>query len=307
MIDWCYNILRKLKLTGTHYYGLIYKILKGYVNLFFPLIYRYKNPIYRKSELILNEEIIVSLTSFPARINTVWHTAYTLLCQSLKPTKVILWLADTEFKAVEELPRSLKRLIPYGIDIRFCDNLMSHKKYYYAMKEFPDAIIITVDDDVYYPSFLIENLYRKHMEFPDAICCNWAHIVKLDEGRITMYEEWEHAVSGHSNNPSHSVVQIGCQGVLYPAYCLNELVFDKELIWKLCPTADDLWLKAMAFLNGTKVVRCDEIAFRYIEIIASQKEALDKINNGEKQNDAAIKRIVQYFPEIEMNTSDGSI
>ena len=38
-----------------------------------------------------------------------------------------------------------------GLTIRFCEDLKAHKKYYYAFKEYPDDIVITVDDDVIYP------------------------------------------------------------------------------------------------------------------------------------------------------------
>ena len=54
------------------------------------------------------QELIVSLTSYPARIDTVNQTIETLLNQSLCPDKVILWLAPEKFPNREaDLPQQL--------------------------------------------------------------------------------------------------------------------------------------------------------------------------------------------------------
>ena len=42
-------------------------------------------------------KLIVSLTTFPGRINSVHKTISTLLTQTLKPDEVILWLAEAQF------------------------------------------------------------------------------------------------------------------------------------------------------------------------------------------------------------------
>lgn len=61
------------------------------------------------------EKIIVSLTSFPARINIVVKTIKTLLTQTLKPDAVILWLAPEQFPNGEkDLPQELLDLKQYG-------------------------------------------------------------------------------------------------------------------------------------------------------------------------------------------------
>ena len=43
------------------------------------------------------KQLIVTLTSFPERINEVHLCINTLLNQTLKPDKIILWLAEEEF------------------------------------------------------------------------------------------------------------------------------------------------------------------------------------------------------------------
>ena len=55
-----------------------------------------------------NEKIVISLTSFPKRINYVWLTIRSLLQNSCRPDKVILWLSEDQFpNGKESLPRKL--------------------------------------------------------------------------------------------------------------------------------------------------------------------------------------------------------
>jgi RimJ/RimL family protein N-acetyltransferase len=82
------------------------------------------------------EKIIVSLTSYPKRIETTWLAIETLLRQTVKPDKIILWLADTQFESLEKIPRELREQQKRGLTIRFCDDLKSHKKYFYTMQEY---------------------------------------------------------------------------------------------------------------------------------------------------------------------------
>lgn len=299
MVDISYKILEWMKRKNIFLYDFVFKIMKLFVNIFFPIVYSVKEIDNSKSKS-MPEKIVLSFTTFPPRIDTVWQTAYTLLNQTVKVDHVILWLAREQFESLDTLPDSLKRLKKYGLEIKFCDDLRPHKKYYYAMQEYPDAIVITVDDDVYYPSFLVERLYSKHKEFPDAICCNWAHLIKKsNDGKILPYNKWEKGVSGFDDKPSFSLNQVGYEGVLYPPHSLDSRCFDKDLLCKLSLNADDLWLKAMSYLHGTKVVRANDVAYRYFGILKSQKVALNTSNCGQNKNDEAIEKITTYFPELE--------
>ena len=258
----------------------------------------YGIPLYRNMAVAIELADIAVLFFFETLKNVLKRGYYRELAVTVK--HVILWLAREQFESLDTLPDSLKRLKKYGLEIKFCDDLRPHKKYYYAMQEYPDAIVITVDDDVYYPSFLVERLYSKHKEFPDAICCNWAHLIKKsNDGKILPYNKWEKGVSGFDDKPSFSLNQVGYEGVLYPPHSLDSRCFDKDLLCKLSLNADDLWLKAMSYLHGTKVVRANDVAYRYFGILKSQKVALNTSNCGQNKNDEAIEKITTYFPELE--------
>ena len=120
-------------------------------------------------------KIILSLTTFPDRINSVSKTIKTLLNQTLKPDKVILWLASEQFpKKEQELPKDLLELKNFGLDIKWCEDIKSYKKLIPSLIEFPNDIIITFDDDIYYPFDTVEKLYNSYLKNPDCIHTNRA-------------------------------------------------------------------------------------------------------------------------------------
>ena len=115
-------------------------------------------------------ELIVSLTSFPQRIYDLHFCIYSLLKQSLKPDKIILWLGQDEFPNKEkDLTEDLIKFTRMGLTIRFCKDIGSYTKLIYALREFPDDIIITADDDIYYEKNWLEKLYNAYKKQPDMI------------------------------------------------------------------------------------------------------------------------------------------
>ncbi len=300
LVDFFYGSIEKFNNRTSIVYRYTYKALKVLLNIFFPIIYKNKVPNNGRET---HDGLIVSFTSFPARIETAWETAYTLLCQTVKPTHVILWLANSQFEGIT-LPKNLTRLEKYGLEIRFCDDLRSHKKYYESMKLYPDAIVITADDDVFYPSNWIDSLLRKHEEYPQCVICNWAHRIKMKNGKIMHYEEWDSCIRDGDLEPSDLIVPVGYAGVLYPPHSLDPRVFNKDCILSLCITADDLWLKANAYLNGIKAIQVKKDPIKLFAIIRAQEIALFDVNVGMNQNDAALENILTEFEELKSYKMD---
>src|SRR5579864_6248399 len=90
--------------------------------------------------------LVVSLTSYPPRFPTVALTLRCLLTQSIKPDHVILWIAHAD---EARLPPEVLALRALGLEIRSTEDLRSFKKIVPALRDFPDAFIVTADDDVY--------------------------------------------------------------------------------------------------------------------------------------------------------------
>lgn len=241
-----------------------------------------------------DRKFIISLTSFPARIEKVWIVIECLLRQSFKPDQIILWLADEQFPG-RVLPNSLLKLCQRGLTISFCEDIKSHKKYYYTMKNFKEDIVITFDDDVFYPSNILEQLVITHCKFPDAVVANFAHKVGFSsEGKILPYMRWRHKYKGFKS-PSHLLLQVGVGGVLYPPGVLYKDVFNKDLIEKLCPKSDDVWLKTMSYLAKTPVVT-NTLYNKQLAIVANtQSESLVSTNSKKGQKDLMIKEVINHY------------
>ncbi|MDE4078787.1 glycosyltransferase family 2 protein [Methanosphaera sp. Vir-13MRS] len=201
----------------------------------------------------MDEDIILSLTSFPERMDDVKYCLYSLLNQSFKPNKVILWLAYDEFPNKEEdIPQSVLNLKENGLTIKWCENYRSYKKLIPTLKEYPNSCIVTADDDLYYPKDWLQNLYEDHINYPNNIISTRCREVQLDDyNNFKKYNQWKVATAGTDssflNFPTNGA------GTLFPPHSLNEKVTDDKLFRKLCPNTDDIWFWTMAVLNKTKI------------------------------------------------------
>lgn len=73
------------------------------------------------------EKIIVSFTSYPRRIYTVDKVIDSILKQTVLPNKIVLYLSQSEFEGVHDMP-DFGKYEKYGFEIHwYKENLKSHK------------------------------------------------------------------------------------------------------------------------------------------------------------------------------------
>lgn len=240
------------------------------------------------------ERIIVSLTSYPGRFAHIHTALKSIMLQSVKPDRIIVWLDEDVER--EQFTSKMLELEKYGIEYRkMPGDLKPHKKYIYAMQAFPEDIIITVDDDLIYARDMIETLLKTHKRYPNAVCARRVHkMTKKADGAIASYNDWLGEYCG-CDTPSHALVATGVGGVLYPPHCLYKKAFDEKLITDLSLKADDIWLKFMELLNGTYVVwtPCKIPMPDLIE--KEQKTSLKSENVGQNMNDVYFANMQNYF------------
>ncbi len=243
-------------------------------------------------------EIIVSLTSYPKRIHHVYKTIMSLLNQTKVPDRIILWLSEEENPNKEDgLPEELLLLKPYGMEIKWCRNLRSHKKYLYAMQQFPNDIIITADDDIIYSPGLIERLYQSYIKYPDCVSCVMAHEITLNGNEILPYNSWKRERSLY-DIPSDKLVACGGAGALYPPHCLPKETFSECDIIEMALNQDDLWLKGMELLADIKVVMTGWDIPRITVEDSLQDGGLYRSVNRDGGNDVCLNKLIKHLDRL---------
>jgi len=194
-----------------------------YNNIYHPILY-FTLSLPRFSALNKaprDKKIIVSLTTYPARINAAIIVLGILLRQTCKPDKILLYLGKDQFEG-KNLPLWLQLQKKCGIEIIYCDDLKPHKKYFYTMQKYPDDLVITVDDDIIYNKDLIDNLYKSYNKYPNAVSACRTHLITFDEeGKINPYTKWKFCYSEEIDQPRMNLFATGVGGVLYPLLDTN--------------------------------------------------------------------------------------
>ena len=236
------------------------------------------------SDRISDEQLIVSLTSYIPRFGKLHLTLESLLNQAKKPDKICLWISKNE---MTELPANVKRLTKRGVTILPCDDLRSYKKIVFAVQEYPDAIIVTADDDVIYPQNWLSTLYNAHLEDRTTIICHRAKLMIYDQyGILNSYNLWPKITTEHK---SELVFPTGVGGVLYPPGSLSDQVTDTDSFMTLCPHNDDIWLKVMSLLTGRECRRINVFPKHLQEVEGTKEVSLYKINVLGGRNDTQIE------------------
>lgn len=260
----------------------------------------------RKNKNCLNQEnrdqyLLVTLTSFPGRINIVHKTIRSILNQEvIKPDSVELWLAGSQFpKREKELPRELLKLTKLGLNICWCEDIRSFKKLIPALMVHPLDVIVTADDDVFYKRDWLKKLYTAYLKDKKSIHCHKATKFYIDDGNRYC------AIGGGKDYyPQSSYLNklVGVGGVLYPAGSLNEEIFNSEVFQKYAPTNDDIWFWFMAVMNNTRIAVVEGNTPKPIEIYERKKSAkLTSINDsGENLFWAQFINLLMQYPEVDL-------
>lgn len=283
MVQFFYALMRVVNST------VLLRLLNKLANIIVPFWYCVTfTP--RISQKDIKPKLVVSLTSFPKRICTIHLVIESILRQSLRPNKVLLYLSKEQFgDTVDEsnLPKRLLALQKKGLEIIMVDgDLRSYKKFYYAFKDYPDSLVVTVDDDIIYNTDLIRTLFEAKGE--NNVTANLARIIAKDKsGNLMPYSEWK-----LDDNPVNNHIIIGAGGAMYSPRLMYKDVLNVELFMNLAPKADDMWLSAMARLNNIRILPTG-YANKFIAISIKHNESLYSENAS--QNDVQIQSINEFF------------
>lgn len=240
-------------------------------------------------------QIIVSLTSYGNKLQLLYLTIESLLRQTVKPNKIILWLDQSKYSTYESIPVALHRQEERGLEIKLCEDVRSYTKLVPALLAYPNDVIISADDDIIYPIDFVERLYRAYQKDSSKIYFYRGHYILFNEdGTPRSYLEW---VAKGAKGCDIYNFPTGVSGIIYPPHCYHEDMTNKDLFLKLCPHADDVWFKAMTMLKGTL---CEQIPTPHFDSLfipldideASSLQNINVVNGG---NDKQIKAVFDYY------------
>jgi glycosyltransferase involved in cell wall biosynthesis len=246
--------------------------------------------------LSARSELIVSLTSFPARMPVLAPCLKALKKQSQKPDRIILWLSRDQFPGGEaDVPQDVLDELGVGLELRWVSgDIGPHKKYFYALQEYPDAIVVTTDDDIIYDSDLLAALYQGHVDQPRSVVAGRCNLIRFrPDGTLRTYDQWSYDYQFLRESQTYALLPTGIGGVLYPPGALRQEAFDLSGIEATCLFADDLWLKVMSTANGFPVWMPRK-RFTYRAVGGSQAVALWRQNSFRGGNDTAFAKVIDY-------------
>jgi hypothetical protein len=252
-------------------------------------------------------EVVVSLTSVPHRIGTLHLVIEALLRQSWPPQRIVLWLPAARAPRDDSLPRLVRRQRDRGLEIRRVASDWPHMKLLPALREWPGAIIITVDDDIIYDRHLVASLLEVAGRNPGVIVGHDTRSLTAGPGGgFRPYREWPKNAPDASV-PGLAVMPQGVGGVLYPPGVMPAEVHEESLAARLSPRNDDLWFKAVTLRHGVRCVRSAGLR-RFGRVVSrrSQRHALVASNVHHAGNDHQWAALATHFGFTAAHLTDPS-
>jgi len=233
--------------------------------------------------------LVVSLTSYPARIERAWISVESLMRQTVRPERLLLVLAEEEFPK-RKLPRKIREQSQRGLQIHWVGvNGGSFDKLLPARQEFGSLPIITCDDDKYFPRNLIESLFEASLAHPDTVVGARGWIVRRQNGHLAYGAGWTRAPAG---SMGRDMLMPGGNGCLYPVDSLDDEVNNLNLALEIAPTADDIWFWGALSKSKTNMLCLGLPPHRPV---SSQRGAPALSDINEHANDRQFQAVMQHF------------
>ncbi|HMO46364.1 MAG TPA: hypothetical protein PKB14_10065 [Rubrivivax sp.] len=268
--------------------------LRGIKRLARPLWMRrlMQRNLHSRESLLSADGPVVSLTTYEPRWHSVHYTIESIGCGRLRPSRLLLWIAPSVLQL--GTPEPLQRLVARGLEIRTCEDLGPHKKYYAQVHEGPAARdLVTADDDVLYWSDWLQTLAAAAAARPQFIHAHRAHRMSFAaDGSFLPYAQWPGC---RSTAPSALHFSTGVGGVLYPPAMQDALRRAGDGFRECCPRADDIWLNAVAWRAGIPVCQVRVFSPLLFEVPGTRGHGLARDNVQSGGNDRQLQ--MTYTPD----------
>lgn len=197
------------------------------------------------------DKLIVSMTTIPSRFKRLEENLPSLLeYQTYKVEKLRInlddCLSEEQLKPYKELQEKYHQ-IELGTGEkrwRSCNKLLP------TVKDYPDAVIITVDDDIYYKEKTIETLVKEYETNQDCIIAQEVNPIVIED------EKWKFLMSYDVMMKQKEWGKYLSNCALYPPHTFDGTdLYDYDKMHYCTDSKDDeLWFCINSTLNGVQCI-----------------------------------------------------
>ena len=245
-------------------------------------------------------KVIVSMATIPSRKQRLLENIPSLINQRYNFDYLIINvldnLSDDDYNFYNDIKSLDNRIIINKVE----DKWKSCNKLLPSIKHFPDDVIITVDDDIYYPNECIGTLMKQYLITPDCIIAQETNPVIIENGKI----KFVNRVDVKLMQKSWSKYLSGC--CLFPPHVFDGTdVFNWDKMMEITNgTHDELWFWVNSTLKGVRVVGLNYIWTFEFDVITkwdSSEFKLSNININEGKADVYLDKINEIYGDDLLN------
>ena len=255
--------------------------------------------------IVQKPRIIVSLTTYPKRINNVAISIKLLLTkQTIKPNEIHLWLSIEEFKNKEnDLPQQLLTIINENNNVFLHwieKNTYVHKRHEIFKYTTDSDYVFLIDDDVEYDQKLIETVLEKAKLYPNTIITYNKYTFHEYKGRAIIYRE-NKGNPGPFINKTRWCGQSMIPSAIYPKDILSKE--NQEIRNNTSPISDECWFQPWTVYYDIPIYECpfgwgkdiDKNNTKWQGLVAWTHQ---KDSNGYEKRDNWLHAVLTAYPEI---------
>lgn len=241
---------------------------------------------------------IVSMTTIPKRKERLTDNLPSLLNQSFKYDKLVINIDDNlseeDYKWYESLKEKDNR-----IEINKCESRWrSCNKLLPTIKKYPEDVVITVDDDIYYPVDTIKLLVETYEKNKDCIITH--EINPISFNRDMTYVSYENAYDVMLLQREWGKYFSNC--CLFPPHVFDGSdLFDFDKMMECTNgTHDELWFWVQSTINGVQCIGLNYVRSFAPEMLKQYEEGeyqLTTFNNTSEKIEGYMKKINDMYGE----------
>ena len=154
---------------------------------------------------------IISLTSYGKRLLYIHRVCIDMIKQPIK--KIVLTVYKDDLRYLVSNGEMMQLIQKGYVEVILSHfNLKNHLKYYVTMNQYPNDIIITIDDDRIYPKDFVDILMSSHRKMPECVISNCC--VFFDPHKEIIHFRYTDRV--FDTNSHKDAMAEGFAGILYP-------------------------------------------------------------------------------------------